>query len=170
MNEDQSIPCPPCERGGCGSGILVLKRLLRGDWIAKLVEDVQYFTRDVSESRHSDADVPCSDCSGRLSKDQACTSGAADECLRRAAHRAGDKNNFIYCPSVQIVKNEGSEHFRKHWLQGEPVIVKNVLEETKGLSWEPMVMWRAVRETKRKKVENQTKSVKAVDCLDWCEV
>ncbi|XVF33157.1 hypothetical protein REPUB_Repub17cG0144200 [Reevesia pubescens] len=56
-------------------------------------------------------------------------------------------------------------------MRGEPVIVRNVLEKTSGLSWEPMVMWRAFRETcANVKFKEETPSVKAIDCLDWCEV
>jgi lysine-specific demethylase 3 len=45
-----------------------------------------------------------------------------------------------------------------------------VLEGATGLSWEPLVMWRAVRETTKGKFEEDTKTVKALDCLDWREV
>ncbi|XP_028090779.1 lysine-specific demethylase JMJ25-like [Camellia sinensis] len=63
------------------------------------------------------------------------------------------------------------EHFQQHWRKGEPVIVRNVLDRTSGLSWEPMVMWRALREKGAKgKFKEETTSVKALDCLDWCEV
>jgi lysine-specific demethylase 3 len=33
-----------------------------------------------------------------------------------------------------------------------------------------MVMWRALRETSKNKAVEETKSVRAIDCLDWCEV
>ncbi|GMH08890.1 hypothetical protein Nepgr_010730 [Nepenthes gracilis] len=56
-----------------------------------------------------------------------------------------------------------------HWMRGEPIIVRNVLETASGLSWEPMVMWRAFRGAK-KTMKEATLSVKAIDCLDWCEV
>ncbi|KAI8010521.1 Lysine-specific demethylase JMJ25 [Camellia lanceoleosa] len=61
------------------------------------------------------------------------------------------------------------EHFQRHWVMGEPVIVRNVLEFTCGLSWEPMVMWRAFREISYNKGSSDL-AVTAVDCLDWCEV
>lgn len=167
VNEDRSIPCPPSERGGCGSGTMVLRRILKADWIAKLVADVNYFVKTGSKSPLlNDAHESSCECSSRLTKD-------SDNCgshLRRAAYRSDSKDNYIYCPTNQLVKKEGLEHFQKHWLQGEPVIVRNVFEGTKGLSWEPMVMWRAVRETTKNKFEGETTSVKALDCLDWCEV
>lgn len=62
------------------------------------------------------------------------------------------------------------EHFQKHWVRGEPVIVRGVFEKTTGLSWEPMVMWRAIRERKMQKFKDEGSTVKAIDCFDWCEV
>ncbi|RWW22402.1 hypothetical protein GW17_00013404 [Ensete ventricosum] len=62
------------------------------------------------------------------------------------------------------------DHFQKHWLKGEPVIVRDVLELTSGLSWEPMVMWRALREKKLTEKASERLTVKAIDCLYWCEV
>jgi lysine-specific demethylase 3 len=54
-------------------------------------------------------------------------------------------------------------------LKGQPVIVRDVLELTSGLSWEPMVMWRALRE-KKDKDEPERLSVTALECLSWSEV
>ncbi|KAH7316090.1 hypothetical protein KP509_21G078400 [Ceratopteris richardii] len=164
--EDQRIPCPPCERGGCGSGILVLKRLLHQNWISNLVNHVRHFTKTGSKFSLLNPHGPCRYC---ISKDPPSSIDDCGESVRRAAFRMGSDDNFIYCPTAQLVKMEGLMHFRHHWLQGEPVIVRNVLKETEGLSWEPMVMWRAMRETK-KTAQNQMKTVKVVDCLDWCEV
>jgi len=67
--------------------------------------------------------------------------------LRRAANMQDSGDNYLYCPTV---KGETLEHFQKHWRRGEPVIVGNVFDNTTGLSWEPMVMWRAFRETSDK--------------------
>jgi lysine-specific demethylase 3 len=49
------------------------------------------------------------------------------------------------------------------------VIVRNVLETASGLSWEPMVMWRAFRQIKNEKHDTLL-DVKAIECLDYCEV
>ena len=48
------------------------------------------------------------------------------------------------------------------------MIVRDVLENTTGLSWEPMVMWRACRETIEG--ENYGKTADAIDCLHWYSV
>ncbi|KAK9017067.1 hypothetical protein V6N11_079553, partial [Hibiscus sabdariffa] len=44
----------------------------------------------------------------------------------------------------------------------------NIFRLVSGLSWEPMVMWRALRHIKNTNYELQLE-VKALDCLDWSE-
>ncbi|KAH1188141.1 Lysine-specific demethylase JMJ25 [Glycine max] len=58
--------------------------------------------------------------------------------------------------------------FQWHWEKGEPVIVSNVLECTSGLSWESLVMWRALRHVTNTK-HGQHLAEKTIDCLDWTE-
>lgn len=91
--------------------------------------------------------------------------------VRQAASRDDGQDNFLYCPNALHMSDDEVEHFQRRWLRGEPVIVRNVLDMTSGLSWDPMVMWRAFRETgSGTKHREETRSVKAVDCFDWCEV
>lgn len=78
-------------------------------------------------------------------------------------------DNYIYCPAARDVKNGGLDHFQHHWLKGQPVIVCDVLELTSGLSWESMVMWRALREQKGETKKEQL-FVKALECLTWSEI
>ncbi|KAL3006875.1 hypothetical protein AAZX31_08G302600 [Glycine max] len=59
-------------------------------------------------------------------------------------------------------------HFQWHWEKGEPVIVSNVLECTSGLSWEPLVMWRALCHVTNTK-HGQHLAEKTIDCLDCTE-
>ncbi|XP_074343972.1 lysine-specific demethylase JMJ25-like isoform X2 [Apium graveolens] len=61
------------------------------------------------------------------------------------------------------------EHFQCQWCKGELVIVRNVLATTCGLSWEPMVMWRAFRQIRHRN-HGQLLDVMAINCLEWCEV
>eukprot|EP00250_Pteridium_aquilinum_P020467 c24825_g1_i1 orf=179-5329(+) len=169
-----AIPCPPEERGGCGSSQLCLRRTGMMD-IARLAADIEKAMddkglADVDKATadkapaQSNSHGPCSLCF-LTQKD-----GLADnKNLRLAARRNDSPDNYIFCPSVLDMPKNSLQHFQKHWLRGEPVIVRDAFNNTRGLSWEPMVMWRAVRETKNKRAED-TKTVKAVDCLDWCEV
>ncbi|CAN4078396.1 unnamed protein product [Withania somnifera] len=74
------------------------------------------------------------------------------EMLHREASRIGSDDNCL------------------HWAKGEPVIVRNVLEDTSRLSWEPMVMWRALCESTDSKILTSMSEVKAIDCLANCQV
>lgn len=68
------------------------------------------------------------------------------------------------------VKGGDIGHFEFHWVKGEPVIVRDVLELTSGLSWDPMVMRRVLRDTKHRRGQGSKLSALAVDCCDWSEV
>ncbi|KAF3656040.1 hypothetical protein FXO37_15633 [Capsicum annuum] len=65
------------------------------------------------------------------------------ELLHKAASRVGSDDNCLYSTTAKdATEDDALLHFRRHWAKGKPVIVRNVLEHTSGLSWEPMVMWR----------------------------
>jgi len=160
LNSDSSIPCPPKECGGCGTSTLELRRLWKRDWVEKLITNAEKCTLNF---RPTDVDIvhECSSCSTN-----------SDSIRRQAAFRKNAHDNFLYSPNAVDLAEDDIAHFQFHWMKAEPVIVRNVLEKTSGLSWEPMVMWRACREMdpKRKGTEEETTKVKALDCLDWCEV
>lgn len=65
---------------------------------------------------------------------------------------------------------EGMLLFRKHWTNGEPIIVRDVLKHGTGLSWEPMVMWRALCDNVASDISSKMSEVKAIDCMANCEV
>ncbi|KAK9706381.1 hypothetical protein RND81_07G120500 [Saponaria officinalis] len=77
--------------------------------------------------------------------------------------RGNSIDSKLYCPSSnELLGDEGRINFRQHWANGEPIVVRDCLEQTPGLSWEPMVMWRAL-------CESTDCNIKAVDCLANCE-
>jgi len=79
--------------------------------------------------------------------------------------------NNVYRPFSSDLIKEGLFEFRKHWRNGEPIIVRDVLKQGTGLSWEPMVTWRALCGNLASGVSANSKSeVKAIDCLASCEV
>ncbi|KAF3506743.1 hypothetical protein F2Q69_00002857 [Brassica cretica] len=156
LNPDGSIPCPPKERRGCGTSTLELRRLCECDRVEKLITNAEEVTL---QFRPPDVNIAheCSSCTSIIS--------------RQAAFRKNGHDNFLYCPNVVDLAEGDIAHFQSHWMRAEPVIVRNVLDKTPGLSWDPMVMWRACREMDPKaKCKEEAKSVKALDCLDWCEV
>ncbi|KAJ7951311.1 lysine-specific demethylase JMJ25 [Quillaja saponaria] len=163
VSNDGNIPCPPKDRGGCGTEFMELQRMFKANWVVKLLKNAEDLTGDY---RLPDLDFSqrCSLC--HINSDE----GISSE-VREAAFRDDNRDNFLYTPNAVYMSEDEIEHFQRHWMRGEPVIVRNVLDKTSGLSWEPMVIWRAFRETgSRVKFKEETRSVKAIDCLDWCEV
>ncbi|KAF5188361.1 Lysine-specific demethylase jmj25 [Thalictrum thalictroides] len=166
VNEDGSIPCPPKERGGCGTDILALRRNFSAHWVVELLNNAEELT---SNCQFPDGDfAPC--CSLCLPNGSSEWNKTNSD-VRQAASREKSHDNFLYCPDSVELKHDEIEHFQSHWTRGEPVIVRNVLENSSGLSWDPMVMQRAIKGAGAKgKFEEERHSVKAIDCLDWCEV
>lgn len=164
-NDDGSIPCPPEERGGCGTGLLALQRSFKANWVAKLIRNAEDL---INLFQFSDDDF-CHHCLSCSPNGSSGIEGGSSE-VRRTAFRDNGSDNFLYCPNALDFRDDDIGHFQKHWVRGEPVIVRDVLKRTSGLSWEPMVMWRALREKSGKKFKEAIQKVKAINCLDWCEV
>ncbi|KAL8064507.1 hypothetical protein ABFX02_01G095500 [Erythranthe guttata] len=163
LQENGVIPCPPKGMGGCGKGILELKSLLQDKPLQELLmearqicnEDNAECVSEISGGRCTCSKISFQDISSRNS------------C--KAASREDPFDNSLYCPTAVDLTHEDQKHFQWHWSKGEPVIVRDVLEMTLGLSWEPMVMYRAFRQIKNLK-HDQLLDVTAINCLDWCEV
>ncbi|KAI3943341.1 hypothetical protein MKW92_038911 [Papaver armeniacum] len=159
--DDGSIPC-----AACGSGLLELKSVLPKDWLSELEKSA-----DKVATEYNIFDVPMT-----ATEQCSCSKPVGDadinnDNLRKAASRPVD-DNYLYCPTAKDVQHGDMEHFQKHWLKGEPVIVRKVKELTSRLSWAPLVMNKALREKSNSRVmkgEGHLK-VTAMNCLDWCEV
>ncbi|CAA2991440.1 lysine-specific demethylase JMJ25-like [Olea europaea subsp. europaea] len=159
-----SIPCPPKEHGGCGSKDLVLKRIFDANWVDELIRCTEDLTSGIQST-----DIEFSQKCFLCLVNHSAQDGITRMEVRQAAQRENSQDNFLYCPNAIDPGDSEFEHFQMHWRRGEPVIVRNTLAKASGLSWEPMVMWRAFRHASKKlKAENY--SVKAIDCMDWCEV
>ncbi|XP_071706627.1 lysine-specific demethylase JMJ29-like [Rutidosis leptorrhynchoides] len=152
------IPCPPKSMGGCGRGILELMYVERQDRVSTLLKNVKELL-----DKHKLEDEEWCTCSNSV------TQNDGDKQLRKAAFRVDSDDNYLYCPRAIDIESGDLKHFRWHWSKGQPVIVSNVLETTLGLSWEPMVMWRAFRQVTNTK-HDILLDVSALNCLDWCEV
>ncbi|TQE05124.1 hypothetical protein C1H46_009276 [Malus baccata] len=152
-NGDGSIPCPPKEYGGFGHSSLNLSRIFKMNWVAKLVKNAEEM---VSGCRVNDA--------VSLGK-----TGLNDPRLSQYAHRE-DSDNFLYCASSEDIKSDGIDNFKGHWLRGEPIIIKKVFDSSSISNWDPMIIWRGIRETADEKLKDENRSVKAINCFDWSEV
>ncbi|XP_010686790.1 lysine-specific demethylase JMJ26 isoform X3 [Beta vulgaris subsp. vulgaris] len=143
VNDDGSIPCPSKDRGGCGDRVLELRRLLPKSWIQNLETRAKLIAK--SEGIQQTLASPLKN-------------------VNLEDFREKSSGNCLYRPSArEMLAPDGIIHFRKHWANGEPVVVRETLAQTLGLSWEPMVMSRAL-------CENMDSNIKAVDCLTNCEV
>ncbi|KAK6233183.1 hypothetical protein SCA6_003256 [Theobroma cacao] len=153
-NSDGSIPCPPMEYGGCGHHSLNLNRIFKMNWVAKLVKNVEEMVSgckvyDVESSEKTESNDPR---------------------LCQFSDREGSDDNLLYFPSSQDLKAEGIADFRKRWGNGEPVIVKEVCDVSSMSSWDPVSIWRGIQENVDEKIKDESRMVKAIDCLDWSEV
>ncbi|KAL8136921.1 hypothetical protein V2J09_002922 [Rumex salicifolius] len=156
---DGSIPCPSRDRGGCGDGVLELRRILPVKWIKNLVKKAE----ELLEICINEKEETFSKCN--------CSDGDPKTLLYKAASRLDSTDNYLYCPLAEdVIGHKALVHFQKHWINAEPVIVRNVLKQTPGLSWEPKVMWRALCEFMDESLSSKMLEVKAVDCLLNCEV
>ncbi|CAH9142970.1 unnamed protein product [Cuscuta epithymum] len=162
--ESGRIPCPPEDMGGCNIGTLELKHLLGETHVSELLAEAEEIVHRFSLDEKPESSQRWCSCLKTIDEKD-----IGDSNVRRAASREGSGDNFLYCPVAKDIQDEDLKHFRWHWLRGEPVIVSNVLENTSGLSWEPMVMWRACRQIKNLNHELLL-DVAAINCMDWCEV
>lgn len=162
--ENGVISCPRKLKAGCAEAIMELKCLLPDENLSKLlVEAKEIFDAHKLKCLQECLEESCS-CSKFLCRDD-----VTSQKIRKVASRKDSTDNALYCPSAVDMKHGDLRHFQWHWSKGEPIIVSDVLETTLGLSWEPMVMWRAFRQIKN--VEHDTRlDVTAINCLDWCEV
>lgn len=162
VEADGRILCPPKDVGGCGAETLALRRIFGADWLPQLIKSAEELT-----SSYKLADIGSSEGCSKCDCDNS-EGTSKDFDLRKTAYRESH-DNFLYCPNAMQLQKNDFEHFQMHWMRGEPVIVRNVLEKTSGLSWKPMVMWRAFLGAK-KILKEEAMKVKAIDCYEWCEL
>ncbi|KAL8166366.1 hypothetical protein V2J09_007865 [Rumex salicifolius] len=153
-HDDGSIPCLPRVHGGCGSGSLILQRIFKLNWVAKLVKILEEMTGGCKLSYASN--FPGTE--------------VVQSNLYQYAYREESHDNFLYCPTCEDIKTEGVGEFRKHWIQGKPVIVKQVCDNLSISNWDPIILWREIQETSDERMKDANRTVRAVDCWDWSEV
>ncbi|KAK7348409.1 hypothetical protein VNO80_22965 [Phaseolus coccineus] len=152
---DGSIRCAPKEFGGCGSAALELRRVLPSGWISEL----EIRTRSMLKIWEN--------VNTTLQHKKAVSSYTS---LRKEAIKVDINDDNMYCSESSNIQKGGLLLFQKHWANGEPIIVRDALKQGTGLSWKPMVMWRALCENRVSEVGSKMSEVKAIDCLANCEV
>ncbi|GJV50847.1 lysine-specific demethylase JMJ25-like protein [Tanacetum coccineum] len=90
------------------------------------------------------------------------------ERLKAASRESGD--DFLYNPlSKDVYEKDDLMCVRQHWMKGHPVIFRDVLKQSSGLSWEPMVIFRACKEYLKWKPIRSLKGCKhVINCLGGC--
>lgn len=163
-NSDGTINCGPMEAGGCGSSKLVLRRIFKINWVAKLVKSAEEM---VNGCTICDVDglMRCP-CTGNNTSE---SNWVSKFTRRQCSMRDGSDDNFLYFPLSEDIKHEGISHFHEHWVKGEPVIVRHTFECPLASSWDPSIIWKGIQETIDERMDENMK-VKAFNCYNLSEV
>ncbi|XP_020586989.1 lysine-specific demethylase JMJ25 [Phalaenopsis equestris] len=166
VNNDGSIPCGPDDAGGCGFTKLILRRILKINWTGKLLKNAEEMVNGCIGSDLHGPDRCASCCRGTYSR----LKGSIQTYLLKCSYRDDNSDNYLYYPTSEDIKLEGINRFHKFWVKGQPVIVKNVLERSLASGWEPIDIWKGVRETLDEERNENDVIVKAIDYLSQSEV
>ncbi|KAK8926604.1 hypothetical protein KSP39_PZI018259 [Platanthera zijinensis] len=156
VTHDGIIFCPPKGIGGCGAAELELKCMFPESWSSKLESKAEALVRKFGFLQESIS-------TGNAS----CSCSNTNTSSRKAASRKASYDNSLYCPHSDFIDLIESKHFQKHWANGEPVIVRGVLNKHSSLSWEPKGMW---SELCRSKISPESFEIETIDCLAICKV
>lgn len=162
-NAVDGISCPPKEFGGCGDSFLDLRCFFPLSWIKELEVSAEEIVCSYDFPETSDMSLSCPLC---LDTDH--VNGTQQ--LQEAALRENSNDNYLFYPTLLDVHGDNVEHFQKHWSKGHPVIVRDVLQTTSDLSWDPVFMFCTYLERSIARYENNKNPQDAIHCLDWCEV
>ncbi|KAJ7968448.1 Lysine-specific demethylase JMJ25 [Quillaja saponaria] len=160
---DTGLPsCPPTELRGCGDCLLDLRCVFPMNWIKDMEVKAEEIVCSYDFPETSDKTLYCSLCLGTDHKN------GGFELLQEASVRELSNDNNLFYPTILENHGDNMEHFQKHWGKGHPVIVRNVLNISSNLSWNPLVMFCAYLEMSIVRYENHKDLLEA--SLDWCEV
>ncbi|XVF27748.1 hypothetical protein REPUB_Repub14bG0135300 [Reevesia pubescens] len=162
-NGSVPISCPPREFGGCGDGLLNLSCILPLSWFKELEISAEEIVGSYELPEAFDTFSCCSLCPGTDSEAKGLKQ------LQEAARRENSNDNFLFYPTIMNIHGDKLEHFQKHWGKGHPVIVRNVLQDTSDLSWDPVLLFCSYLKNSVAKAENEELS-KITGYPDWFEV
>ncbi|KAM1139082.1 hypothetical protein ACFX2B_036482 [Malus domestica] len=158
------ISCPAKEFGGCGDSLLDLRCVFPLSWIKDLEVSAEEIVCSYEFPETADMSLCCPLCLGVDQKVD------GHQQLQEASVRENSNDNYLFYPTPVNTNGDNVEHFQKHWSKGHPVIVRDVLQATSDLSWDPVSMFCTYLERSIARYENNTNSHEAIHCLDWCEV
>ncbi|XP_027330361.1 lysine-specific demethylase JMJ25-like isoform X2 [Abrus precatorius] len=161
-NGTDIVSCSPTKLGGCGDNHLDLKCVFPLSWIKEMEVKAEEIVCSYDFPETSDKSSSCSLC---IDKDQKINRYKQ---LQEAAKREDSNDNCLFYPTVLDLSSDHFEHFQKHWGKGHPVVVRDVLQSTPNLSWDPLVLFCAHFERSMMRYENNKDLLEA--CLDWFEV
>ncbi|CAL4914364.1 unnamed protein product [Urochloa decumbens] len=163
VSNDGSLTCGPHEAGGCGSSKLVLRRIFKINWIAKLVKSSEEMVSGCKVHDLQDGCLSYSD--GRRLE----LIGQRNLGLSKCSNSDDISGNCVYSPVLEDLKHEGIMHFRKHWIKAEPIVIRKAFEPSLSSIWDPLSIWRGIQEILDEEMDEDV-IVKAVDCSNQSEV
>ncbi|XP_024988763.1 lysine-specific demethylase JMJ25-like isoform X1 [Cynara cardunculus var. scolymus] len=154
---DGSIRCPPKDLGGCGEAFLKLACFPPFNW----TKDLEASARQIVfkyrfKKPFGIASSPCLLC---------------EENNDMGSEKVGNliKDIGLYFSTKQDFKDKNLEHFMKHWGEGQPLIIRDVLQSRPDLSWDFGFMFCEYLERSAESCKD-TERVKSKSRSDWCEV
>lgn len=161
-NGTDSVSCPPRELGGCGDSHLDLRCVFPLSWIKEMEVKAEEIVCSYDFPETLDKSSSCSLC---IDKDR---KNKRYKKLQEAAQRKDSNDNCLFYPTVLDINSDHFEHFQKHWGRCHPVIVRDLLQSTPNLRWDPLVMFSSYLERSITRYENNKDLLET--CLDWWEV
>ncbi|KAI7735919.1 hypothetical protein M8C21_031185, partial [Ambrosia artemisiifolia] len=143
------LRCPSLVDIDLGKHALNLKSIERKTWISDLEAKAEHIMNKLTllpENKHD------------LSK----TSGDFD--LKASNRETSDDNYLYFCSSKDVLTEDALIRFRHHLTKGEPIVIKDVLDQSCGISWEPMVMSRALCEHVDPDIRSKMSQLQVIDC------
>jgi [histone H3]-dimethyl-L-lysine9 demethylase len=163
VSNDGSLTCGPHEAGGCGSSKLVLRRIFKINWIAKLVKSSEEMVNGCKVHDLQDG------CLSYIDGRQLELIGQHDHGLSKCSNSDDISGNCVYSPVLEDLKHEGIMQFRKHWIKAEPIVIRKAFEPSLSSIWDPLSIWRGIQEIMDEEMDEDV-IVKAVDCSNQSEV
>ncbi|KAI7738175.1 hypothetical protein M8C21_007558 [Ambrosia artemisiifolia] len=156
-SEDGSIECPPKNLGGCGDGILGLVCHPSFDWTKDLEKSAKEIVSNHKFTNFFDFDtLYCGLCDGN------------DKIESENKGEVLTYNKSLYFSIKQDLGDKNLEHFTKHWVKGQPLIIRDAIKIDTELSWDPIFTFCMYLDRSVKSRNDQ--DVKLKNCSDWCEV